>query len=104
MLLPLHWTLAALLVEPITRLLAPSRPAPTDVSRDELRLLVEQSAREGPIGALENTMLQGVVALAQSRVWDAIVVALAASTQRRVWQGEVQPPTGPIAQAKRHVT
>jgi len=60
---PLRWTLALLLVEPLTRLLAPSKTLADTVSTEELRLLVERSAREGHISSTENDLLQGVVAL-----------------------------------------
>lgn len=60
---PIQWVLARLLVEPITRLLAPHSSVTDDVTTDELQLLVEHSAREGVIGSSENEMLQAVVAL-----------------------------------------
>ena len=71
---PIQWLLAALLVDPITRLLAPSAPGgqssslPYAVTTDELRLLVEQSAREGAIDSKENEMLQAIVALDRASV------------------------------------
>lgn len=60
---PIQWVLARLLVEPITRLLAPHSSVTDDVTTEELQLLVEHSAREGVIGSTENEMLQAVVAL-----------------------------------------
>jgi CBS domain containing-hemolysin-like protein len=69
---PLQWTLSALLVEPITRLLAPRSPVSDTVTTEELRLLVEQSAREGVINSTENEMLQAVVALAEISVRDVM--------------------------------
>lgn len=60
---PLQWLLARVLVDPITRLLAPSSPATDTVTVEELTLLVEHSAREGAISSTENEMLQGIVAL-----------------------------------------
>ncbi len=69
---PLQWILAVLLVHPITRLLAPSRPRPDTVSIEELRLLVEHSAREGHINSTENEMLQAIVALTEVSVRDVM--------------------------------
>jgi CBS domain containing-hemolysin-like protein len=60
---PARAVLSRLLVEPITRLLAPSTLPADSVTTDELRLLVEQSAREGVINSSENDMLQSIVAL-----------------------------------------
>lgn len=65
---PLLWVLERLLVVPITRLLAPAAPHPDTVGTEELRLLVEHSAREGLINTRENEMLQGIVALADVSV------------------------------------
>lgn len=65
---PIQWFLAKFIVDPITSLLAPSTPPSDAVSTDELRYLVEQSAREGIINSTENDMLQAVVALDQVSV------------------------------------
>lgn len=65
MLAPILWLLATFLVEPVTRLLAPHRGAPDSVTTEELKLLVEHSAREGVINSIENDMLQGVVGLTE---------------------------------------
>jgi len=65
---PIQRVLSFFLVDPITRLLAPSRATPSNVSVDELRLLVEHSAREGHIDAAENDMLQAVVGLTEISV------------------------------------
>lgn len=65
---PIQRILSFFLVDPITRLLAPTKPDPTNVSVDELRLLVEHSAREGHIDAAENDMLQAVVGLTEISV------------------------------------
>ena len=65
---PLQWLLATLLVNPITRLLTPLAAAADAVTTEELRLLVEQSAREGAIDSKENEMLQAVVALGEATV------------------------------------
>ncbi len=60
---PLQWALARFVVDPITRLLAPGAPPADAISSTELRLLVEQSARDGIINSTENDMLQAIVAL-----------------------------------------
>jgi len=60
---PIRWTLALLLVEPLTRLLSPDAAPPDTISTEELRLLVERSALDGHINSTENDLLQGVVAL-----------------------------------------
>ena len=65
---PIRWVLASFLVDPITRLVAPSAPPLGAVSTDELRYLVEQSARDGIINSTENGMLQAVVGLAEASV------------------------------------
>lgn len=65
---PLRWVLGVFLVEPITRLLAPLEVRAAEVSTDELKLLVEQSAHEGVITSSENEMLQAVVALGEVSV------------------------------------
>lgn len=65
---PLHRTLGGLLINPITRLFAPSVKRDEDVSTDELRLLVEHSARDGHLNRTESDMLQAVVALADVNV------------------------------------
>ena len=60
---PIQWLLSRLLVEPITRLLAPSSSVMDTVTTEELRLLVEHSAHDRVITSTENEMLQAVVAL-----------------------------------------
>jgi CBS domain containing-hemolysin-like protein len=67
-----QWVLARLLVEPITRLLAPHPSVTDEVTTDELRLLVEHSARDGVIGSTEQEMLQAVVALHDVSVRDVL--------------------------------
>jgi putative hemolysin len=64
---PVQWVLATFLVNPLTRLLAPT-PQDDAVTTDELQLLVEQSARQGVISSRENEMLQAVVALGDASV------------------------------------
>ena len=59
---PARWILGTLLVEPISRLLSP-HPVADTVTTEELKLLVEHSAREGVIDSAENEMLQAVVVL-----------------------------------------
>jgi len=65
---PLQWLLSALLVDPITRLVAPASPPPDTVDTEELQLLVEHSARAGHINSTENEMLQAIVELAEASV------------------------------------
>lgn len=69
---PMQWILSTLLVEPITRLLAPRSLAADAVTTEELRLLVEHSARDGVINSIENDMLQAVVALGEISVRDVM--------------------------------
>jgi len=86
---PVRTVLRVLLVEPLTRLLQPPRPAGDEVSVDELRALVDMSARRGVIDSSENAMLQEIIALPQVNVRssikprvDVIAVPLDASPQR----------------------
>jgi len=65
---PLQWLLSNLLVDPITRLVAPNSPLPDMVDSSELQLLVEHSAREGHINSTENEMLQAIVELGEASV------------------------------------
>lgn len=65
---PAHWILGRWVVDPITRLLAPAAPASDAVSVEELRLLVDHSARDGHIDATENDWLQAVVSLSDNSV------------------------------------
>ena len=59
---PVLWLLALLVVQPLSRLL--SGPAPSDeVTVEELKLLVEHSARGEVISSRENQMLRAVVSL-----------------------------------------
>ncbi|MGD2108581.1 MAG: hemolysin family protein [Phycisphaerae bacterium] len=69
---PIQWVLSALLVEPITRLLAPRSHGVDVVTTEELKLLVEHSARDGVINSTENEMLQAVVALGEISVRDVM--------------------------------
>jgi CBS domain containing-hemolysin-like protein len=62
---PLRLLLDTVLVEPVTRLLSPARPIADRLTTDELRLLLERSAREGHINTTESEMLQAVVALGE---------------------------------------
>ncbi len=61
--LPLSTALRVVLVEPITRLLAPSEPLATEVTPNDLKALVELSGKQGIIDAREHEMLLGVVSL-----------------------------------------
>lgn len=65
---PLQWLLSTVLVDPITRLAAPTAPPPDTVDTEELQLLVEHSAREGHINSTENELLQAIVELAEASV------------------------------------
>ena len=65
---PLQWLLSTLLVDPITRLVAPASLPPDTVDTEELQLLVEHSARAGHINSTENEMLQAIVELAEASV------------------------------------
>ncbi len=65
---PILWVLGVFLVEPATRLLATSHGATDEVSSDELKLLVDQSARQGVITSLENQMLQAIITLGDASV------------------------------------
>lgn len=67
-LIPIHWILSNLVVNPIIRLVSPESRGTETVSTEELRLLVEHSAREGHFGATENEMLQAVVGMAEVSV------------------------------------
>lgn len=60
--------LSVALVDPITRLLAPASPQDDEVDSEELRLLVEHSARVGHIDTTENELLQSIVALPEASV------------------------------------
>lgn len=67
---PVLWLLSTLLVNPITRLVSPAAlPSPT-VTTEELRLLVEHSARHGHLDSAENEMLQAIVGLNEASVRD----------------------------------
>jgi len=69
---PFRMVLGFFIVEPITRLLSPSRRQPDEVTTDELQLLVEHSARDGHINSTENELLQSVVALDDVSVRDVM--------------------------------
>ncbi len=70
---PIRFCLGTFLVVPITRLLSPAKPPPAALDTDELRFLVEQSAKEGVIDSSENAMLQAVVALPGVKVREIMV-------------------------------
>lgn len=67
---PVQWVLTVALVNPITRLLSPSRPMSRTVTTEELRLLVEHSARHGHLDSAENEMLQAIVGLTEASIRD----------------------------------
>ncbi len=68
--LPVQWILTVLLVNPITRLFSPAHPMSPTVTTEELRLLVEHSARHGHLDSAENEMLQAIVGLTDASVRD----------------------------------
>lgn len=70
---PVSFTLNALLVEPLTRLLAGRRRPDDYVTVQELRELVEMSGRHGIIDADENAMLGEIIQLSELRVRDIMV-------------------------------
>lgn len=59
---PILYLLGSLVVQPLTRLLGGSAPA-DEVTVDELKLLVEHSARSEVISSHENQMLRAVVSM-----------------------------------------
>jgi len=69
---PLQWLLSTILVNPITRLMSPAATFSDTVTPDELRLLVEHSARAGHIDSTENGMLQAVVGLGEASIRDVM--------------------------------
>lgn len=69
---PLQWVLSALLVNPITRLMSPASTYSDTVTTEELRLLVEHSARAGHIDSTENGMLQAIVGLGEASIRDVM--------------------------------
>jgi len=66
--LPLRWLLTLLLIEPLTRLLAPVQADEQSVTADDLQKLMELSARQGVISSKEQDMLESVVALPEIKV------------------------------------
>jgi len=68
LLAPVVRLLSVLLVDPLTRLLSPSVTPSDAVDPEELRLLVEQSARVGHIDTTENELLQAIVALPEASI------------------------------------
>ena len=75
------------LVTPFTRLFAPSGSGNDTVSTEELRLLVDHSAREGVINSTENEMLQATVALADVSIREVMtprvdIVSIGTNTDR----------------------
>lgn len=69
---PLQWVLSTVLVNPITRLMSPASTYSDTVTTEELRLLVEHSARAGHIDSTENGMLQAIVGLGEASVRDVM--------------------------------
>ena len=70
---PLRVLLDGMIVEPLTRLLAPARSEPALITTQELHLLVEVSQRRGVIDDDESALLQEVLELGQRKVRDAMV-------------------------------
>jgi len=70
---PLRVLLDGMIVEPLTRLLAPARTEPALVTTQELHLLVEVSQRRGVIDDDESALLQEVLELGRRKVRDAMV-------------------------------
>ncbi|HUW82775.1 MAG TPA: hemolysin family protein [Phycisphaerae bacterium] len=70
---PLRILLDGMIVEPLTRLLAPARSEPSLITTQELRLLVDVSQRRGVIDDDESALLQEVLELGQRKVRDAMV-------------------------------
>ena len=68
LLTPVRWLFVTLLVEPATRLLRPAHVPVDAVSTEDLRALVEASARQEVLTTTENEMLQAVVGLADVSV------------------------------------
>jgi len=67
------WLLDKILVDPITRILAPSRAGQADISADELASVMGLSARRGIIDHDANALLQEIVGLTDLRVADVCV-------------------------------
>ena len=65
---PLRWVFEHAVVGPFGRLLLPGPSEHPHVTTDELRALVEMSARQGVINVRENEMLQRIVALPETSV------------------------------------
>jgi len=70
---PVRWILDRAVIEPMIRLLSPPDARPENLSTDELRKLVEASAKRGTFSSVENEMLQAVVALPEVRVRSIMV-------------------------------
>ena len=70
---PIRILLDGMIVEPLTRLLAPARSEPAPITTQELRLLVDVSQRRGVIDDDESALLQEVLELGQRKVRDAMV-------------------------------
>ena len=68
LLAPVLAVLSVLLVDPITRLLSPADAPGNEISAEELRLLVQESAAQGIIDSRETEMLHAVIALDDAKV------------------------------------
>ncbi len=73
LLTPLRWVLERAVVAPLTRILVPGPGESQHVTTDELRALVELSARQGVINVRENEILQRIVVLPETSVRSIMV-------------------------------
>lgn len=67
---PLVLTLQAVLVSPLSRLIAPAPGQPGDITADELAALLDLSAKRGIVDLDANALLQEIVELTSIRVGD----------------------------------
>jgi len=70
---PVVWALETSLVMPISRLIAPHRPAQADITASELFALLDLSAKRGLIGQDAGALMQEIVHLTGIRVCDIMV-------------------------------
>jgi CBS domain containing-hemolysin-like protein len=70
---PVVWLLETSLVVPISRLIAPQRPADADITAGELSALLNLSAKRGIIGHDASALMQEIVHLTGIRVSDIMV-------------------------------
>ncbi len=70
---PVQAGLSVWLIEPLTRLFSPSRPAPESLAPEELAALLEISSNRGLISSDQSTWLREVIELSRVRVSDIMV-------------------------------